>query len=344
MLSWHSNSLAVLALAAGALSPCAMPPSARAGDKIEFSAPGASLEVPQAVRDDKESPKSEMQASPPINRMVLEGDVQASSEVVVITTPKRREVRTWDSASLDDQDNNTDADNRYDNLDPRQRPIIGATNRWDMPGGWNPNAGSISSERRSDEAASQDNLRTRLEALNAAGKTDYQKDGRYNRRSSDSDEDSALSRGFYHYALPPEETVAQRLSAWSRDFFHQGSSALDRTQEKSMLSYDKMRKINEQLSQEYSSARSSITPNDLPPISTLAPGADAYASQRDLARSRTQDEPVSAPRTFHPAETTALSLNPDVFARQEPPPSPRGQVQSRPAILPFPKKPGSVLQ
>src|SRR5271157_5105096 len=193
MVSWRSSSLAILALAAGALWPCALPPAARAGDKIEFSAPPASLEVPQAERQDKEQPKSEIQASPQINRLLLGGGMQASSEVVVITTPKRRDVRRWDSASTDDRDNDTDADNRYDNLDPRQRPINGATKRWDVPGGSNPNAGSISSQRRSDESAGRDNLRTRLEAVDTAERADYQKDGLYRRRSSDSDKDLAWS-------------------------------------------------------------------------------------------------------------------------------------------------------
>ena len=206
MLSWRSNSLAVLALAAGALLPCAMPPSARAGDKIEFSAPGALLEVPQVVRDDKEPPKPEMQAPMQAEDMIPEG-MQDSSEIVILSTPKEKDVKPWDSAFTDNRDNNTDADSRYDNLDPRQRPGNGATNRWDMPGGWNPDAGSIFSQRRGDEAASQDNLRGRLETANTAGRTDYQKDERYGRHSSDSDEDSALSGGFSHHGSPGLERM-----------------------------------------------------------------------------------------------------------------------------------------
>ncbi len=249
MLSWRSHSLAVLALAAGALSPCAMPPSARAGDKIEFSAPGASLEVPQVVRDDKEPPKSEMQTSMQVNDMIP-ASMLGYSEIVIISTPKEKDVKTWDSAFADDRDDDPDADSRYDNLDSRQRPINGATNWWDMPGGWNPDAGSIFSERRRGEAASRDNLRGRLEAVNTAGRTDYQKDERYGKHSPDSDPDSAWSRDFFHRALPPEETVGQRLSKWSWSLFHQRLRDLDRVQEKVMLSYDRMRAVNEKLNQE----------------------------------------------------------------------------------------------
>jgi hypothetical protein len=56
------------------------------------------------------------------------------------------------------------------------------------------------------------------------------------------------------------------------------------------------------------------------------------------------DETPGLPRTIHPAGTKTVSQNPDMFARQQPPASPPGQVQSPPAILPFPKKPGSVFQ
>jgi hypothetical protein len=299
-----------------------MPLSARAGDKIEFSAPSASLEVPRVERIDKEPPKSGMQAPMPAVNMFPE-EMQVSPEIVIISTPKEKDLKTGDSAFTDNRDNNTDADSRYDNVDSSRRPINGATNRWDMPGGWNPDAESISPERRRDEAASQDDLRTRLEAMNTAGRTNYQKDERYGRRSSDSDEDSA----------------------WSRSFFHHGSPGLERMREGRFVPfYEEIKMINEQFSQGYSSARLFSAPNGLPRDSTLPPGAAEYTSQRDVARGNTLDETGGAPRTIHPEETTTVSQNPDVFARKEPPASTPSQVQSRPAILPFPKKPGSVFQ
>lgn len=304
------------------LSPWAMPPSARAGDKIEFSAPGASLGVPQLVRDDKEPPKSEIQAPMQPDDVLPQG-MQGSSEILIISTPVGKDIKKWDSAFTDDRDDNTDADGRYDNLEARPRPINGATNRWDMPGGWNPDAGSIFSERGRDDAASQDPLRARLEAVNTVGRTDYQKDEYYTRHSPDSDQDPA----------------------WSRSIFHHGSPGLDRMRQGQFVPlYEEMRTVNEQSGQEYSSARLSSASNDLPRDSTLPPAAAGHTSQWDVARGSTPDEPASAPRTFHPAETKSVSQNPDTFARQQPPASPPGQVQSPPAILPFPKKPSSVLQ
>jgi hypothetical protein len=244
-----------------------------------------------------------------------------------------------------------DADSLYDNLDSRPQSINGATNQWEMPGGWKPDAGSIYSERRRNEAAGQDSLRTRLEAVNTAEGTDYQKEERYGRRSFDSDEDPAWSSGFFNRALPSEKTMTQRLSAWSYNLLHPGLPGLQqRLQDKIMPSYAAMKAINEQskelneqFSREYSSERLSSASGDQPHGSLLSPDAE-YISERNAARARMSDETVSAPRTILPAETTTVSQNPGVFARQEPPASPRGQVQSRPAILPFPKKPGSVFQ
>jgi hypothetical protein len=348
MLSWRSHSLAVLALAAGALSPCAMPPSARAGDKIEFSAPGASLEIPQVVRDDKEPPKPEMQTSMQAADMVPEG-IQDSSEIVIISTPKEEDARTWDSAFTDNRDNNANAGIRYDNLDSRQRPINGATNWWDMPGGWNLDAGSIFSERGSDEAASRDGLRGRLEAVTTAGRTDYRKEELYGRHSSDSDEDSAWSRSFPHHGSPGLERmrdgqfvpVYEEVSTWYHGVLHSRPASVDRTRESQF--YAQMKANNEQSSHGYSPERLSSVADNQPRGSSLSPDAE-YISERNAARARTLEETMSAPRTIHFAETNAVSQHPDIFARPDPPASPPGQVQSRPAVLPFPKKPGSVFQ
>ena len=324
-----------------------MLPSARAGDKIEFSAPGVPLEVPQVVRDDKEPPKSEMQ--PPMQAEdMVPGSMQRSSEIVIVFTPEEENVNTWDSAFTDDRDNNTDANSRYDNLDSRLRPINGPTNRWDMPGTWNPDAGSIS-ERRRDEAASQDNLHGRSEGVNTAGRTDYQKEERYDRHSFDSDEDPAWSRSFYHYGSPGLERMREgqfvpfyeELSSWSHGFFYHPTVNADRKRMKQY--YAQMKANSEQASQGSSSERFSSPTDDQPRGSSLSPDSE-YISERNAARGRTLDETPGLPRTIHPAGTKTVSQNPDMFARQQPPASPPGQVQSPPAILPFPKKPGSVFQ
>jgi hypothetical protein len=77
----------------------------------------------------------------------------------------------------------------------------------------------------------------------------------------------------------------------------------------------------------------------------LPPGVAAYNAQLDAMHGKIPDATAMTPRIFRPLQAQeAMSQNVNVYAREEPPPSPPGQVQSRPAILPFPKKPGDVLR
>jgi hypothetical protein len=187
----------------------------------------------------------------------------------------------------------------------------------------NGDAGSAFSERRSDEAASQESLRTRLEALNTEGRTDYQMDERYGRHASEANE----------------------APTWFRGFFQHGSLASERIQEGQFVPfYEEMKTVNDQPSQEYLSARLASAADDLLRDSTLPPGVAEYNAQRDAVRGKTSDETVNAPRMSRPLEIRPELSLPDAFVRQEPPSSPPGQVQSRPAILPFPKRPGDLLR
>jgi hypothetical protein len=314
MSLWPSNTLAVLFVAAGALSPCVISPFAWGGDKIEFSAPSGSLEVPQPEREDKEAFKTGLRPPAPANAGLTQGDLQASSEILIITTPKRNAVKTRDANSTDSRDSDSTADSRYDNLDSRVRRDAAA--QWNLDG-------KSPFERRTDQPANTDSFRSRLDALDSAGKNDYLKDDRYNADSSDSSEGSRWSRTYYHY----------------------GAAGLQRTQEGPFMPFsEEMKAMNEQAIQNNSSPRLSTAPNDLLRDVASRPNALSPFSSGDAARDRLPDETVTTPRTFHPPETRAVSQNSDTFARPDPPPSPRGQVQSRPAILPFPKKPGDVLR
>jgi hypothetical protein len=305
-----------------------MLPSVWAGDKIEFSAPGVSLEVPEAVRDEKELPKHEIPTSMQAGDELYDG-MQPSSEVVIITTPKEKGTKRRDSSYLDDRDNNTDADSRdadsrYDNLDSTQRSVNTATNRWDAQTEWNPNTGSAFSERRNEEASSQDSLRGRMEALTTTGKADYQRYDLYGRQSSDSDEETAESSSFFH----PESTGSERMEEGRYQPF-----------------YEQMKAINEQPSQGYSPTSLYTAASDLSRDPSLPPSVAEENLQREFSRGVTPEGMASAPPAYHPPEETrTVSQNNDIYTRPDPPSSPQGDVQSRPAILPFPKKPGSVFQ
>jgi hypothetical protein len=79
-----------------------------------------------------------------------------------------------------------------------------------------------------------------------------------------------------------------------------------------------------------------------PPTST---GPDSDASQFDDSRRSSGQDSAGGRLTFVPGEFSSVSLNPDAFVRSEIAKSPeRLHIQDIPAILPFPKRPGSVLR
>jgi hypothetical protein len=308
-----------------------MPLSARAGDQIEFSAPSSSLAVPHVESADKESLKSSLQTSESAADMVPVVDGDYSSEVVIVSAPKKKNARTGDFDFTDnrntdtdiDADADADADRDYDRLDSKLQPVDDTTNNlWDRHESWDADTGGAFSERRNNEVVSRENRLDRLDEAILAGRTYSQRDERDGRRSPDSDADPA----------------------WSRSLFHHDLTGLERMQEGKFISFsDEIQADNEPPSQAYSVSRSFNAENNLQRDDTLFPGLTDYNSQRDRMRDPSQDG-LLAPRTFKPAETRSVNQNSDPYARQEPPPSPPGQVQSRPAILPFPKRPGSVFQ
>jgi len=327
MSSWYSNSLIILTLAAGALSPCVMPSSARAGDKIEFTIPGFSLETPKVVREVKEPTKADDLRSTRLDGPTPEYMAPDSSGFVFISTQKSKDAKTSYPTSTDDQDNDANAANADVNLAAKQQSINGAY-RWDTLRGQDPYGGSLFSERRSAESVEdmsqdQDTLRSRLEAASRTGKIDYQRDERYNKRFPDATEDSG----------------------WSRSFFHDGLPDLNPMRHGQFVPlYEEQNVVSQQPNQGYFPARPLSAEDEQLRESMLPPGMAAYDAQLDAINGKIPDETAPTPHMFRPVDEQAVSQNTDTFARQEPPASPPGQVQSRPAILPYPKRPSSVLQ
>jgi hypothetical protein len=322
MLSRCSNSLIFLALAMGVVLPCVTPFSARAGDKIEFSAPGA-LDVPRPEREDKEPSKAD-EFQPPArpDAQVMDDMEPGPSEVVIISTAKKKDSRTADSAFTDDRYNDAEVDKSDTDLDSKQRTTISTIDRWDTQR-QNSDRESIFSNKRSNRSASEDNLRSRLEAVNTEGRTDYQRDERYGKHVPDSSENTA----------------------WPHSFFNHGLTGLERMREGQFVPFYEEVNAASQVVNQSLPTRSATAADDLLRNSTLAPGMAAYDAQVDAMRGKTPDGTMAAPRTYYPVPAArVVSPNPDVYARQEPPASPSGQVQSRPAILPYPKKPGDVLR
>jgi hypothetical protein len=304
-----------------------MPLSARAGDKIEFTPPGASLEAPHAVREEKE-PLKDDRTSKQISNPLPDEDVPADSESLIIVSPKKRGADASYS-STDNLDNDPNANNSSDNLNPRQqRPFTfnSATDRWDMQRGQNLDDKRMFFGRRDDDAANgHESLRTRLEAMHtAAGRTEYQKekDDRYGRNSQDINDDSP----------------------WARRSSHQGLFNLNGMHDGQFVPlYEDIAAVNPPPALEISPTRPFTALDEQVREATLPPGMALYNAQLDTLRGKIPDETAGASQTFRPMEARTVNQSSDPFERQQPPASPPGQVQSRPAILPFPKKPGDVL-
>lgn len=331
-------------MVAGGLSPCALPGSAWAGDKIEFSAPSASLEVPQVVHEDTSPLSFHMPRQ--ADYMTPEG-MQRPPPMVIISTSRGNGLKAWDSDDTDDQDDVYSVDRR-DNLDRRtdssyskQQAVDGATKKWYDPR--DPELKSVFSERRRDEAANGDHLRGRLNSENAPGKNDYGADQLYGRHFGDLDED--WSRRTQDRGLQSEGSAKEDLSAWAHSVLHPASYGIDRTLAKQQR-FTQMGTVNPNNRQRDSSEDSSGVSDRLPTNPGLPAGAESVARQwsqwGDRDR-RTPEETSREPLHYRDEYTNTMGQYSDSFSRPQPLAVPPSQVQSPPAILPFPKKPGSVF-
>jgi hypothetical protein len=327
MLFRRSNSLAVLALAAGCFAPCALSQSVPAGDKIEFSAPSVPLAVPQVQSEEKELTKASVDASLRPDTSALE---VLPEETLVLVPQKRKSARSPDSASTfadnrDNRDDSADADSSYGSLDQKLRPIQKATNLWDLSRAWDQDSERNFSDRRGDNPANRDNLHERLDPWSAARGIDRQRNDPFGRDSSASTEDTTWSHSFFHHEL---SGVGGTRDGQVDSFYDDVKAAATPAPAETYS-----------LPIPYSASDEMLRESKLPPRMV------EYNLQLDAMRGKTPDETPGARLTFHPVETRpVVSQNPDPYARQEPPPSPPGEVQARPAILPFPKRPGSVFQ
>ena len=320
-----SNSLAFLALAAGCFATYATPPCALAGDKIEFSVPRAALQVPKVQSDDKETADSAREASLRLDTSALE--LQESSEqVVFFAAPKKKTDKTRDPTSMRDREDTSSEDGTYsdlDGLDDKTRSGRAATNLWDLEHAWKQDPRSTFAGRREENPAVQDDLHARLDSLSSLGNNAYKRDERFYRDSPDSLENTT----------------------WVRNLFNHGLSGMTGTSEgRTGASHDDVKPASQWVGQTHAFSTPYSAADDLLRDSKLPPGMVEYNLQIDTLRGRTPEETPGARLTFQLPELKPVTQNSDPYARQEPPASPPGQVQSRPAILPFPKRPGSVFQ
>jgi hypothetical protein len=120
---------------------------ARAGERIEFSAPAIPLNVPRQEVEIKDEPSPPLQRG--IRRTVMSQGPLPSSSVIIVGSPKARAKASWDStAPGDDKDD-----------DSRTRDSFAApnllTNDLDMPRGWGSSRINGVRDERSDNGEAE---------------------------------------------------------------------------------------------------------------------------------------------------------------------------------------------
>lgn len=327
-----SKFLAILALTAGTLQ------FARAGDKIEFSAPTVSLAVPRLEREDPSVPNSALDAPTPPDAAAMADAMQSSQQVVMIPAQRKKD-RIWDSSSRDDRDNlynrdeTLDDHNRDDDFDLDSKPQSdkGLTNFWQLGKEWDYDNRRTLSDNRQDGPAGETDLRSRLETLHESMRSEYDRNDRYDR----------------HDPYDRNTTDSEQESGWTHSFFQHGFMGMGKSEDSQYNYWSDQTKaiVQQQPVEQPAYLRDQLTSaaEDQLRESKLPPGMVEYQAQQDEERGKVRDEPLTL-RRYEPVESRAINAEPNPYARQMPPPSPRGDVQSQPAVLPFPKRPGSVFQ
>lgn len=323
----------LLTFVAGGLLLCLSPLSAVAGDKIEFSVPTVALQVPQPVPAEQQAaPKLGFQAPGAVDDMVLMDSTPVPSQVIIVSAPRKTGRDGLDSrfGDSDDNDDNNDADTASadGSLNSKQQSNNGIIDRLSESDGRDFNVASFLAERKNDRDGDRDSLHARMDAMDAAMKDTYLLDQHSSRRSSGVNEEQAWNRGFFHEGL----TDLERMQKGQFMPFESDMMALDPA-------------AASQRNQGYSSTDTTTTPDNQERNSVQSAGLAAYAAGRVAISPNVADPAASGiPQTYRPPARVDAYQNPNVFSRQEPPASPAGQVQSRPAVLPFPKRPGDVFQ
>lgn len=326
----RSYSLAVFTIAAFC------PWAALAGDKIEFSAPGDSVSVPRVEKVEKGSKEDADSGGPPINQKILDAN-QMAYTVVVVSSPQRDSSHRKSDSTDPDLDGNENGDSGLDSdqASPnREKRVADYSN--------------IYADRKSEDFTGDASLRDRMEAdeKERADRADgYGSDQHYGRVYAVSGQESPWNRDSLQRTTPQEQSVIERMSTFTHDLFHQGNPALEGVTQRALGAYDSMKGNNEQNNAEQrlqnQSDRSSALDNAAP-----GTGPDGYASQFDDSRRRAGDDAVNNGRlTIIPGEYSSVSLNPDAYVRPEAFKNPeRLRVEEPPAVLTFPKRPGSLLK
>ncbi len=297
-------------------------------DKIEFSAPNAPLDVPPSQKvDDKDIPKTDYHLGDSGDRLFFEDNMRAASvgqRVLIVGPHKSKDSLYPDSNSRDSNssDDTTDLDGMKqtdDQRDPRTA-LASPTNGWDATKVWDREITQEAARPRLPGAMTDDSLRNRFDAVSARSNPENQRlqqDGWRN----------------------PEET---EKTGWTLSYLHQNAPGLDHGSEGqywpsySALMFEGQEPGDKQ--------PSSTVPTVAEDVSHAAPDPLTTTTYNPRRVEAGIDPTTPAAQMYRLQEARAAQAAADNFYHPTLAGSQASQAEAPPAILPFPKMPGSVFK
>jgi hypothetical protein len=340
----NSYSVAGLALWFGACGCCLLVSQAGAGDKIEFSAPGGPLVVPQPQPDQKEKKISD--PAPHLSQYsTIDLYAEFPSTPIIITNPRKHDKDAWNPLLAPDDDSKELSGFGSDSSDLlRGRKELsalksfnssysehgpeGMTNGWSRPKDWSKNSAMDGFKTRRDDRTTTQGEQTRDDtakgsgrddAANAFGRDDDHKQGQFAGSMDDSED-----------ALP-----------WTKDVEPHGSIALDRMRRGEFIPHaEDFDNESPTANGQMDGLRIGLDAMNSSPA--LPPSLSAFSSPEGDDNEGLVGVPTM-PSAFSKDDLFSQSAGP---YNPSPVPSWSGDIQKRApqAVLAFPRRPGSLFQ
>ncbi len=310
------SSVGALALLIGSVGCALLAPAARAGDRIEFSAPAIPLAVPQPDVEIKQS--QEMTFSPGAAARLMDGANMPAPQQYIVGRPKSRERNSWAANSLRNDDPDQRNADDWLNSRPESNPLTNGSISEILRGADARNPGSLL-QRRNDVGFEAGQNGSRLETQTRFDR-DHSREGDVSGRGSSSDHEGSL---------------------WNKASDRDSSSAIYQLNGGRFVPF--MEEFRMSAGGAYGQRMNSPAPPADPARDMALPAGNGGYNPMDDSRNRqTSDEADTASqgylRAWEPAPSRRLpartSSNPDQIN-----PS-RVLAPNRPVNLPMPRRPG----
>lgn len=304
---------------AGFLSPGIGPSAVQAGDKIEFSTPNVSLGVPQVARPQTDAVPEDFHSQSPTADLVPDGMDAPAETVYVITKTKKSQ----DGSDVDSTDNSDNPYGQYKD-DAYNKLLYGDTNYLSSRRefGVDPRTDDHRLNDRMNDLR-QDNLRGAANYDYSTGHKQYEQDDRFASRDGDPDQSSSWSRTLFRLGM-------------GRD----GASA----GEQYLPSYQQLKLLNDEFMGTTENKPAPMAPNQPSQQYSSQSPIDGYAFPGQSGLRDSTEATPPAPSFYHPSELR-ISGQQGGYNWTQPQASGYGTgSREQPAVLPFPKRPGSLFK